>query len=392
MKIYSKKNVLEMAEERINYLFDEFPNVVVGFSGGKDSTVIFNLCLKIAKEKNRLPLNVLWIDQEAEWKSTVNFVKKIMLRNDVKPYWFQMPMVITNNASSFFRYNYCWDENEKDKWIHPKHEISKKENIYNSKRFHRLFRAIFKEEFKDLKTCYISGVRCAESPGRQIGLTQNITYKWITWGCILNKEMEHYTFYPIYDWSFTDVWKYIFDNNLEYNKLYDHLFQYNFPLAQMRVSCIHHETSIQWLMIAHEIEPDTWQKVTNRISGSNTINILTDKAFKYSYELPFMFTDWHEYALYLAENLIMDEKNKKKILYSLNNYRGKGNRDYSKAGPKLKEDFCKQVINTILSNDWDYTKIANWESSPMVNAWRTFMKKKLITRKNKDNKYIVEML
>ena len=64
MKIYSKKNVLDAAYERINYLFDEFENVVIGFSGGKDSTTVLNLALKVATEKNRLPLSVLWIDQE----------------------------------------------------------------------------------------------------------------------------------------------------------------------------------------------------------------------------------------------------------------------------------------------------------------------------------------
>ena len=43
MRIYSEKNVYEMALERIRYLFDEFKNIIVCTSGGKDSTVIFNL-------------------------------------------------------------------------------------------------------------------------------------------------------------------------------------------------------------------------------------------------------------------------------------------------------------------------------------------------------------
>ena len=94
-------------------LFDEFENVVIGMSGGKDSTVVFNLALQVAREKNRLPLAVMWVDQEAEWQGTVDFVTKVMTNKDVKPYWFQMPMVITNNASSFHRYNYCWNEEDK---------------------------------------------------------------------------------------------------------------------------------------------------------------------------------------------------------------------------------------------------------------------------------------
>ena len=56
MKIYSDKNVFNMALDRIRYLFDEFENMMVCISGGKDSTIVFNLCKIIAKEKNKLPL------------------------------------------------------------------------------------------------------------------------------------------------------------------------------------------------------------------------------------------------------------------------------------------------------------------------------------------------
>ncbi len=66
MKIYGTKNVLEATLDRLRFLFDEFPVVVASVSGGKDSAVIFNLCLQVAKEKKRLPLPVLWLDQETD--------------------------------------------------------------------------------------------------------------------------------------------------------------------------------------------------------------------------------------------------------------------------------------------------------------------------------------
>lgn len=69
MKVYKKQSVYDAALDRIRYLFDEFPNVIVGFSGGKDSTVVLELALIVAREKNRLPLDVLFIDQEAEWQA-----------------------------------------------------------------------------------------------------------------------------------------------------------------------------------------------------------------------------------------------------------------------------------------------------------------------------------
>lgn len=38
-KTYLNKNVYESAQERLAYIFDNFDNVLVAFSGGKDSGV-----------------------------------------------------------------------------------------------------------------------------------------------------------------------------------------------------------------------------------------------------------------------------------------------------------------------------------------------------------------
>ena len=91
MKFYSNNNVYEESINRIEYFFDEFEEVIVGFSGGKDSTVTLNLALEVAEKKNRLPLKVLFIDQEAEWQGTIDYVKEVMYDNRVEPLWFQMP-------------------------------------------------------------------------------------------------------------------------------------------------------------------------------------------------------------------------------------------------------------------------------------------------------------
>lgn len=100
MKVYKKQSVYDAALDRIRYLFDEFPNVIVGFSGGKDSTVVLELALIVAREKNRLPLDVLFIDQEAEWQATIDMVKSVMYRDEVRPHWLQVPFKMENSTSS----------------------------------------------------------------------------------------------------------------------------------------------------------------------------------------------------------------------------------------------------------------------------------------------------
>jgi predicted phosphoadenosine phosphosulfate sulfurtransferase len=366
MKIYSNKNVLEAATERIRYLFDEFPNVVVGFSGGKDSTVVFNLTLKIAREKNRLPLSVVFIDQEAEWKGTIDLVKEVMYNPDVKPYWFQIPMVITNNASSYNRFSYCWDNKEKDKWMHEKDPISKKENIYGTDRFHELFDNILKVEFNGLKTCLIGGVRTEEAPKRHVSLTENPTYKWITWGKKLTRGQEHFTFYPIYDWSYKDVWKYIQSNKINYNKVYDGMYRHGVNVNNMRISNLHHETAVQVLLLVQEIEPQTWNKVVDRIDGASSIKHIKKNSFKCPDKLPYMFSSWEEYTIYLSKNIIQEEKYRDQLLSKIES------KSKFYTGLNVRDRFWRQVINTILTSDWDWTKLANFESNPNAFNYKKY--------------------
>ena len=64
MKYYQDKTVYEAALERIRFLYQEFDDVVVSFSGGKDSTVTLHMTLQVARELNRLPVKVVFLDQQ----------------------------------------------------------------------------------------------------------------------------------------------------------------------------------------------------------------------------------------------------------------------------------------------------------------------------------------
>jgi predicted phosphoadenosine phosphosulfate sulfurtransferase len=362
MKIYKQKNVYEEALDRFRYLYDEFDEVVVSFSGGKDSTVVLNLALEVAKERGIEKVPVLFIDQECEWQHTIDYMRKIMYRPDVKPYWYQIPMVITNNASTTSRYHYCWNEEEKDDWMHPKDPISIKENTYGTDRFHELFTKITKKDFPN-KTIYVAGVRTEEAPKRFVALTGGKTYKWITWGKYLDKKKHQYTFYPIYDWSYTDVWKYLQTNNIEYNKVYDEMYRHGVKLNEMRVSNLHHETAIQSLLIVQEIEPKTWNKIAKKIEGANTIKHIERNSFACPKEFPYMFANWEEYARHLVKNLVPDEKYRD----LLNEKIDKNEYLHQQTG------FWKVVINTVLSSDFDFTKLQNFLMSGSVDTLRRFI-------------------
>ncbi len=62
-----KDNVYKATLKRLEYIFNEFDNIYVSFSGGKDSGVLLNLTLKYADKTNMLhKLGVFHIDYEAQ--------------------------------------------------------------------------------------------------------------------------------------------------------------------------------------------------------------------------------------------------------------------------------------------------------------------------------------
>ena len=65
MKRFLGMDVYTAARLRLEEVFDSFERVYVSFSGGKDSGVAVQLALEVAREKGRLPLDVLHIDLEA---------------------------------------------------------------------------------------------------------------------------------------------------------------------------------------------------------------------------------------------------------------------------------------------------------------------------------------
>lgn len=196
--------------------------------------------LLVVQGRDRLPLKVFFLDQEAEFTQTIELVRRVMARPDVEPIWIQIPIKIENSATFGSVYQTCWEDGKQ--WIRDKEPGSKKVNDYGVDVWNGIFSAISEKDFAGKTMCYMAGVRAEESPNRLMSLTSSLKYKDITWGKRLSKKEVHYTFYPVYDWSYTDVWKAIQDNHWDYNEIYDLQYKFGVPVHEMRVSNLHHET------------------------------------------------------------------------------------------------------------------------------------------------------
>lgn len=311
--IYKENNVFDEALERIRFVYDNHDDVCVAMSGGKDSTVLFHLALMVAKERNRLPLKVFWLDQEAEWQSTVDYMDSIMRMPEVKPYWFQVPFEFPNSLSNQKNSLLVWDEKAKGNWCHDKaYDIAITEPIMVltgvscDDAFYVLYDECHQYIAKGSEHCaLLCGMRIQESPTRRLHIVgEKAKFKGITW-CSAEKGNVR-QFYPIYDFKTSDIWTAIAKNKWEYNKLYDKQYRYGVPQVNMRCSALIHETAWHNIRGLQEFEPETYNRFCRRVAGTSTFT----HAFETEVipkQLPFMFKDWKEYRDYLLVHIVKPE-------------------------------------------------------------------------------------
>lgn len=298
---YGTRDVLSATADRIAYLFDNYDTIQLSFSGGKDSTALFHLVNSEAMKRGRT-FYLYFQDQEAEYSGTVDIVEWAMSQPAVIPLWYQVPIFMTNAASHQQLFLFAWGEGEK--WIRDKHpmaihEIEKKYprrfnkfNLYVGQRLRE----------KGNRCVSIIGLRAEESPDRNfVMFGEDSDLFW------LRKKHEPNKAYPLIDWKYTDVWKYLIDGGLKYNRVYDKMYMLGGNLRSFRVSNLVHEKAFRCLTDLQELEPETYERLEQRLHGVHSAAIYGKERLVYSIkELPSNFSSWKEYKDYLLENIHPD--------------------------------------------------------------------------------------
>lgn len=311
--------VYEAAMQRIAYIFDEFEQIIVSFSGGKDSGVMLNLVLKYASDHGLLhKVGVYHMDYEAQYEMTTEYVTRTFsnLPEEVKRYWMCLPVKAQCATSMFQSYWEPWKDEEKDLWCRslPEGAISEDNFPFNFD-YHISdydFNVKFAKELsKEKKTCFFIGIRTQESLHRWKAVNKfddKNEYKGKNYTSKVSNNC--YNAYPIYDWTVDDIWtanaRFLFD----YNKLYDLMYQAGVPLNAMRVASPFNDCATESLKLYKAIDPNNWGKLIGRVNGVSFAGLYggTTAMGWQSITKPKHFT-WKEYMHFLLDTLPEDTRN-----------------------------------------------------------------------------------
>ena len=331
-------NVYQAAQRRLQWIFHEFDNVYISFSGGKDSGVLLNLALNHIREHHpQKRLGVFHLDYEAQYSATTEYVDATYrtLCDAIEPLRCCVAVKCPTSTSMFETYWRPWEAQKRDIWVRelPENHLGKKDFPFLTKNtsdydFQIQFADWYHEKKKAEKTCVLIGIRAEESFHRWRTITSKCNvnkYKNRPW--TTQQARNIYAAYPIYDWKVEDVWAANARFGWSYNRLYDLFYAAGVSLHLMRVASPFHSSAKSSLCLYRVLDPDVWGKMVSRVNGVNFTALYgtTMKMGWKKIQKPRHFT-WQEYTQFLLDSLPEEiaANYRRKLATSIKFWREKG--------------------------------------------------------------------
>lgn len=270
------KNVYDAAVERLEYVFLHFQKVYFSVSFGKDSSVMLHLAIDVARRLGKLPVSVLFIDLEGQYRETIRHAEEMMSREEVSGWWVCLPLTLRNAVSMHQPFWRCWDPKERHCWIRPlpTHRLV----VFDPARFPFFRESMEFEEFivdfgrwysDGASTACCVGIRCDESLNRFRTLANEAKERFAGLAWTTRIQDSLYNAYPIYDWRTEDVWSAVGKNGWSYNRIYDAMYMAGWSIHESRICQPYGDDQRRGLDLFHRCEPETWAKVVARVTGAN---------------------------------------------------------------------------------------------------------------------------
>lgn len=189
----------------------------------------------------------------------------------------------------------------------------------------------------DSDTAILIGLRSEESLNRYGAVTRNSAIADIRWS---SKSVgQAIKFYPLYDWTFEDIWTFIGTEKIPYNRAYDWMYVKGFSIPELRVSNLVSEKAFKSLATLQEFEPDTFERLVKRLKGVHTAGLYSREQMVFSNKkLPPAFKTWREYRDFLLSTLPAEVRSPFAERF---------------ATQVETEAIAKQQVRQVLINDWE---------------------------------------
>lgn len=315
-KQYLDIDVYSALQERLAFLFDEFDNIYVSFSGGKDSGLLLELLMEYKRKHcPHRTIGIFHQDFEAQYSVTTDYITRTFERfsKEAELYWTCLPMATRTAISNHEMYWYPWDDQKEDSWVRPMpkaHYVINLKNPFPQYRYKmhqedlaKQFGRFYRDSHGGGKTVCLLGMRTDESLHRYNGiLNKRYGYKDTCW--ITKEFSDVWNASPLYDWKVSDVWAAYYRFGYDYNKLYDLYYKAGLSPDQMRVASPFNDYAKDSLNLYRVIDPQIWARLVGRVKGVNFASIYgKTKAMGYrSVTLPQGHT-WESFTMFLLDTL-----------------------------------------------------------------------------------------